>query len=404
MKTIKMKLSTVIILLIITISVKAQEESIQISIGEQITYKSTVLEEDVILYINLPKGYTKERKYPALYLLDGEYFFTQLVSTVGFLSNCMYTRQELVPKFIIVGIATKNRNKDFTPTHAENQYGIPFTESGGAEKFLKFMKEELFTYVEKNYSINNNRFLTGWSLGGLFTTYCYLNHPEDFDYYLAVSPSLWWDKMVMTEQLKEKISKNALAKKKFTMTMGALEKGAMPKSIKESFVPVISNAIDTNYFNFVEIAGESHSYTPFSAFYQGLQSIFYNWSIPDKLLKDKNYKEIEKIIFNIAGNFGFKGNDIHGATYHLYVIALSQKNYNNAFKVAKFRTERFPESTYAQYNLGEMYYRIDDKENCVKHIKEALKIEKAKPEPSAKILKQFEADIKEIAEDIKNGK
>ena len=400
-----LKLLTVIILLFLALSVKAQEVgTTQISIGEQIEYKSNVLNDDVNLYIHLPKDYTTDRKYPVMYLLDGEYFFTQMVSTVEFLSNCAYTQQELIPKFIIVGIATKNRNKDFTPTNAPNQYGMPFTESGGAENFLEFMKKELFPYIEKKYSVNETRLLTGWSLGGLFTTYCYLNHPENFSYFLAVSPSLWWDKMVMTEQLIEKIDKNSLAKKKFTMTIGSLEKGAMHQGIKESFVPEISKAIDSTYFDFIEIVDESHSYTPFSAFYKGLQSIFYKWTISDNLLKDKNYIEIEKIIFSLAGDFGFTGDDIHGATYHLYITALSQGNYNNALKVAKFRAERFPESTYAQYNLGEMYYRIGDKENCLKHIKNAIKIEKAKAEPNTKRLKQYNADVKEISEEIKDEK
>jgi len=404
MKHAHLRSALIVIFLIVSVAMKAQNNSTPITIGEQIQYQSAVLNEDVTLYIHLPKNYSKENTYPVLYLLDGEYFFTQLVSTVDFLSDCMYVQKELIPKFIIVGIATKDRNKDFTPTLAVNQSGMKFPTGGGAETFLKFMKEELFPYIEDTYETQNKRLLTGWSLGGLFTTYCYLNHPDVFDYYLAVSPSLWWDDMVLTKQLKNLLSEKALTKKKFTMTIGALERNPMASSVKESFLPIISGAVDTTCFRFFEIEDESHSFSPLLAFHKGLQSIFYNWSIPDHLLAEKNFKELDKLIFDYAREFGFKGENLHGATYSLYIIALSQLNYDAAFKVAQFRSERFPESVYAQYNLGEMYYRLDDKASCLKYIGEALKIEKAKSEPNPDRLKQFEADLKEVSAEIEGVK
>ena len=103
---------------------------------------------------------------------------------------------------IIVAIVNVDRNRDYTPTYAPKQKGgLEFPTSGKADKFLEFLKSELFPYVESNYRTQPYRIITGWSLGGLFTVFTYLEHPEYFSAYLAISPSLWWDNesMLKTE-------------------------------------------------------------------------------------------------------------------------------------------------------------------------------------------------------------
>jgi predicted alpha/beta superfamily hydrolase len=76
---------------------------------------------------------------------------------------------------IIIGIINVDRNRDYTPTYAPNQKGgLEFPTSGKAEKFLEYLKSELFPYIESNYKTQPYRILAGWSLGGLFTVYTFL--------------------------------------------------------------------------------------------------------------------------------------------------------------------------------------------------------------------------------------
>ncbi len=396
---------TIILFLSISILVNAQHKNNQINIGEQIKYHSLILNEYVLLDIHLPKNYSKKNKYPVLYLLDGEFFFSQVASIVDYLSDNKYVPKSLIPKFIIIGITTKDRNKDFTPTLQIDR----FPTSGKAEEFLNFFTKELFPYVENNYSSNSKRLLTGWSLGGLFTTYCYLNHSDLFDYYLAVSPSLWWDNMLMTKQLIGTISEKKLSKKKYTMTIGALEAGHMPQSIKESFLPVISKAADPNSFSFIEIEGESHNFTPLLAFYKGLQSIFYKWSIPDHLLVAQNFIEIEKLIYEYAFEFGFKEDPNMGADEKIYWavlflvdIAREQINYNAAITLLRFITDKHPEEVTVQYKLGEFYYRSGDLKKALVHIEKAIENENARPEPNVKKLKMYKKAFEETNKELEN--
>ncbi|MBQ0740066.1 alpha/beta hydrolase, partial [Aquimarina celericrescens] len=105
----------------------------------------------------------KRNKYPVVYLLDGVYNFVPFVGMLKQYSEMNDTK--ILPEMIVVGIPNinfKSRMMDFSPTTDGNpeQYG-------GGDKFLSFIKKELFPYIEENYSGSNNRTIIGHSFGGL---------------------------------------------------------------------------------------------------------------------------------------------------------------------------------------------------------------------------------------------
>jgi predicted alpha/beta superfamily hydrolase len=55
------------------------------------------------------------------------------------------------------------------------------------------MQSELFPLIQRNYSVSDQRTIVGQSLGGLLATEVLFKHPEMFQRYVIVSPSLWWD-------------------------------------------------------------------------------------------------------------------------------------------------------------------------------------------------------------------
>ena len=77
--------------------------------------QSKELTEKRVLNIYLPEGYNKMDtvKYPVIYLLDGSANedFIHIVGLVQFFS---FEWINLVPKSIVVGIATVDRKRDFT--------------------------------------------------------------------------------------------------------------------------------------------------------------------------------------------------------------------------------------------------------------------------------------------------
>jgi len=122
--------------------------------------------------------------------------YIHLPTSAAEMSTLLPVRNEM-PELILVGIAYgaypgqegNNRTRDFTPTNVPE---YPY--SGGAEKFLRFIRDELIPVIDTKYRTNpTDRTLSGASLGGLFSLYVLFEHPGIFNRYKISSPSLWWD-------------------------------------------------------------------------------------------------------------------------------------------------------------------------------------------------------------------
>lgn len=74
-----------------------------------------------------------------------------------------------------------------------------FPITGEADNFLKFVKNELFLIVNKNYStIIDSTAIVGLSFGGLLSSYILFTQPELLQGYIIISPSLIWnDKSIL---------------------------------------------------------------------------------------------------------------------------------------------------------------------------------------------------------------
>ncbi len=154
--------------------------------------QSEIVDQEYKLWISLPRGYKEsDQSYPVIYLLDAQWDFTLMISLYGQLN---YDGD--IPDAILVGItwggdnpnAEELRVRDFTPTAIEQSKN-----SGGANNFLSFIKEELVSFMSKEYRTNDERYLMGSSLGGLFTFYAMFDDPSFFTGFLPTAPSLWWD-------------------------------------------------------------------------------------------------------------------------------------------------------------------------------------------------------------------
>lgn len=177
-------------------------ERVTVTTGITFKFNSKAMNEDQIIMIGVPDDYaTSNKKYPVLYLLDGQWGFSSTVQALGWLSNPGYG---MIPQTIVVGIHTgENRERVLTPTqNKENNSG------GDADKLYQFIKEELIPFVDKNYRTYNYRVIGGASLGGLFVMYAFESDPQLFNGYLSMSPAMWWDNGVMLDRTNDLLSKD----------------------------------------------------------------------------------------------------------------------------------------------------------------------------------------------------
>lgn len=156
--------------------------------------QSKELGEKRIVNIYLPQGYNPNDsiKYPVIYLLDGS-ADEDFIHVAGLVQFYNFDWINQVPKSIVVGIATVDRQRDFTfPTSIEEQKKR-FPNTGHSKEFLAFIENELQPFMASKYKAGIDKTLIGQSLGGLLATQVLLTKPELFNRYIIISPSLWWD-------------------------------------------------------------------------------------------------------------------------------------------------------------------------------------------------------------------
>ncbi|MBW2704630.1 MAG: prolyl oligopeptidase family serine peptidase, partial [Deltaproteobacteria bacterium] len=358
-------------------------------------FESSILDEDVGLQIALPVGYERSNgNYPVLYLLDGEFFMNQAISAVDFLSTPRYMNS-VIPGYIIVGITTEDRNHDFTPTHDDEYDGMPFPTSGGAPTFQRFLREELIPFVDSNFRTADSRILTGWSLGGLFTTWTYFEHPDLFNRYLAISPSLWWDDMVLCDRAEELVKSQSLSPRRLTVTLGGLERGAMDESVKGTFVPLMKEQGIESGFEFIEIIDEGHNTSPLSALQKGLVSLHRMVLIPDSIV-DGDRADLGSYLIELVAARGLRTDDPDAAGQFLIKLAVDQGEYEVGLQIAMILADKLVVSPRSMIAVGEMAFRLNRFEESVAAFETAIAREEALKEPDPEELKYFQSYLEWI--------
>jgi predicted alpha/beta superfamily hydrolase len=212
------------------------------------TITSKIMEKEYQLYISFPKSYnTRDTiSYPVLYVLDGHYSYPFFKGV----QNLMNPSKEL-EEVIIVGIREGpnfeswliNRSYYFTPSRdtiwerdAEKRYPVSkgSLTTGGAAEFLASIKTEIVPFIDKNYKTNNDRGITGWAFGGLFTAYCFINSDGYFTRFGINTPTLWWNNNEILNQAILKFSENETWDQpptKVFISVGTIDKPSMIPAI-----------------------------------------------------------------------------------------------------------------------------------------------------------------------------
>lgn len=174
---------------------------------------SEAVRDSFRIFVRLPPGYAMSaRQYPVVYLLDANFYFEAFNTAI---------LKAGLKDLIVVGVGYRDflqmdslRNRDYTYPQALPEDSFPV--SGGAERFLGFLRSELVPLIDSRYrSDSTDRSLMGHSLGGYFTLYALSREAGSgpaFSRYIAASPSLHYhDRYLLTEAegLRSAVSSNS---------------------------------------------------------------------------------------------------------------------------------------------------------------------------------------------------
>jgi predicted alpha/beta superfamily hydrolase len=174
-------------------AVPAQHHQVAIPDTEMRYLSSTHVDQAYTISVALPPGYAdSDQTYPALYTTDAALLFGGITQ----FARLNAIGKTLAP-LIVIGIGypvywTETelyRVRDYVPAGWRQD-----PHSGGAQRFLRFVCEELIPWVSSEYRVDpEDRCYVGDSLGGLFGLYVLLTRPGTFSRYLIVSPGIQQD-------------------------------------------------------------------------------------------------------------------------------------------------------------------------------------------------------------------
>lgn len=172
-------------------------------------FRSRFLPGERKLTVFVPPGYDADpdRRYPVLYMQDGQNLFDPAVAFGGIPWRVDETARTLVESSevspaIIVGVwhAGDDRIQEYTPTKDKKLGG------GRADLYGRMLVEEIKQLIDFTYRTQpapQNAAIGGSSLGGLVSLYLGLQRPDVFGAVVSMSPSLWWGRTYMARFVRD---------------------------------------------------------------------------------------------------------------------------------------------------------------------------------------------------------
>ncbi len=380
---------------LISIVVFGQEESEPIIIGEQFTMTSEVLEEDRPILVYTPHDYKDhDEKYPVMYLLDGWGNFHHTTACVKFLA-----KNNRAPEMIVVGIPnTTDRTRDLTPPTADTS---TFSTAGGADRLLQFIETELIPEIDKRYRTKAYKMLVGHSFGGLFAVHTFVHHPDVFDSYLAISPSLWWDDQLLVDQMETYLKGDGKNRKgHIYLTMGS-ETGPMLGGVRKVAALLEENRAEDFNYQFDHMPDESHSSIPHLSTYKGLEFIFEKWNIENRreAIAEGGFSTLEKYQEEVQNLYGLEPSWDEQMLDRLGQDLILSRKPEEGLAVYELAIAEYPESERIAMHLAESYQKVGNKDESKQAYLQVLEIN---PENFAArvALKQMGEDVGDLVPEV----
>ncbi len=345
----------------------AQDSTSAIVLGQRVKLHSNVLNEDHTLWVYHPDTtFTSSGRFPVMYLLDGPGHFHHATGIVQFLSQ-----NGRMPQMIVVGVdnvSPMSRTRDLTPPPSDTAE----PGSGGADAFLQFIREELIPYVDSHYPTDRFKILVGHSFGGLFAVHTYLSHPETFNAYIIISPSLWWGRDTLIKKAETFLNRQSKLLKFLYITVGSETERLVYSSLR--FQQVLqSNPVEGFQWKFALMEKEDHGSIVHRAIYDGLEFIYGPWKLPKDMVTI-GIEGLEKHFKALSDRYGYMIIVPELMVNNLGYQYLAQNKIDEAIMVFKRNVELYPNSWNVYDSLGEAYMKKGDMQLAVENYKKSVKM------------------------------
>ncbi|CAG5069398.1 hypothetical protein DYBT9623_02134 [Dyadobacter sp. CECT 9623] len=369
-------------------------------IGKVDSIHSNILGENRNILVHVPDGgdglYSKKR-YPVVYVLDGESHFNSVTGMIQQLSAV--NGNSVVPQMIIVGIRNTQRKRDMTPTRIVDD--LPFMDSaysrntGGGNAFLSFIEKELIPHIDSLYPTAPYKMLIGHSFGGLVVMNALNTRPKLFNSYICIDPSMWYDHMNFL-----KTTKTAFSAQQYvgvSLYLGIAN--TMSETMRFATVSADTSVASKHIRSIISLdkhikatpqnglrykskfySDDTHSSAPFITEYDGLRFIFdaFQMKLTEPDLESNSPKLADKIVkhyANVSKQMGYKVLPPEEMVNSMGYEAMQRRHLVTAGSLFKLNTINYPTSWNVFDSYGDYLSAQNDKAGAIAQFEKSLTME-----------------------------
>jgi len=392
-----MRKSLLVLSAVIALNAQSQNDN-KIVIGKIDSVYSKILNEQRKVWVYTPdmtSGNSNQR-WPVVYLLDGDGHFPSVVGMIQQMSQV--NGNNVYPEMIVVGIPNTDRTRDLTPTHISSD--PPMMDSnfskttGGGENFVAFIEKELIPHIDSVYQTAPYRVLIGHSFGGLMVMDVITNHTKLFNAYIAIDPSMWYDRERFLAATEKKLADKKYDRTRLYvgiantmpdgMTLEKMKKDTSSdtrhiRSIFELDKFLKSHAQNGLKYSSKYYSDDNHGSVPFASEYDGLRFIFdyYRLNITSKDFTDTSAALARKLKDHydmVSKEMGYKISPPESNINFLGYSAMNNKNFNKASALFKMNIDNYPNSDNVYDSYADLLVQQKDTANAIVNYKKALTI------------------------------
>jgi predicted alpha/beta superfamily hydrolase len=237
------------------------------------TLHSTETGTDYLIAVESPAKLSAGSRAPAVLFMDGDDQFTFAVDAYRELQS-----RSAMPPLYLIGVGygasyskpANRRGRDYTPVAHSDE-----PSSGGADAFLRFLTNTLWSELEQRYAIDvKNRGIAGHSLGSLLVLHALFQPRPFFTHHLASAPSIWWSDRAILAQVRALREKQSSLRGKLVLSVGEKDTASMTGDLT-----LLETALAETPFENLDVISErftdrDHYNVMPEAFRRGLETLF----------------------------------------------------------------------------------------------------------------------------------
>ncbi|MGG1676042.1 alpha/beta hydrolase [Neobacillus sp. NRS-1170] len=249
-------------------------------------YMSSFKQERMIR-VYLPESYNEyERRYPVLYMHDGQNVFEDEGAirgiSLGMKDHLEQTGLDIIVVAIDLNPEGEERINEYCPwvngETSKKVLGYASSSGGRGEEYLDFILHELKPLIDKKYrTVTDHTSMAGISLGGHISTYAACKYPHIFKRIAAISPGFYRNQEEIEKLLR---SSDLSSIERFYIDFGTKEVGE-DEEMNQLFLGLTNGVYDilkskVENLHFEVIEGAEHRYEFFRKRIPGMISYLYS--------------------------------------------------------------------------------------------------------------------------------